>query len=292
MDNAFDRIGLISKSSGPHLGETLQRLVDFLRARGLKITLDSSAAEHIPADGLPCVERPRLAEHADLVIVVGGDGTILNAGRSLAESGVPLVGVNLGRLGFLADVSPDRIAEELEPILAGRFDQEERALLEATVFRGDQVISASDALNDVVIHKWDIARMIELEVRIDGRALNTQRSDGLIVATPTGSTAYALSGGGPILHPSLDAMVLVPICPHSLSNRPIVINADSEVDVIVHAGAYTQAQVTCDGQVNFALIPGDRVHTRRKPQALKLIHPPGYDYFEILRRKFDWGRSS
>lgn len=292
MNATFKRIGLISKSSGPHLTATLQRLVEVLRARGCDIVLDASAAEHIPPNGFPCVERHELGARCDLVIVVGGDGTILNAGRSLAESGVPLVGVNLGRLGFLADVSPDRMAEELEPILAGRFDQEERALLEATIYRGDQVISASDALNDVVVHKWDIARMIELEVRIDGRPLNTQRSDGLIVATPTGSTAYALSGGGPILHPALDAMVLVPICPHSLSNRPIVIDEASTVDVIVHAGAYTQAQVTCDGQVNFALIPGDRVHVRKKAKALKLIHPPGYDYFEILRRKFDWGRSS
>lgn len=292
MNNTFKRIGLISKSSGPRLTETLQRLVDFLHARGCDIVLDASAAEHIPPNGHPCVERPALGARCDLVIVVGGDGTILNAGRSLAESGVPLVGVNLGRLGFLADVSPDRMAEELEPILAGHYDQERRALLEATIYRGEQVVSASDALNDVVVHKWDIARMIELEVRIDGRPLNTQRSDGLIVATPTGSTAYALSGGGPILHPALDAMVLVPICPHSLSNRPIVIDEASTVDVIVHAGAYTQAQVTCDGQVNFALIPGDRVHVRKKAQALKLIHPPGYDYFEILRRKFDWGRSS
>jgi NAD+ kinase len=153
-------------------------------------------------------------------------------------------------------------------------------------------MSESDALNDVVIHKWDIARMIELEVRIDGRVLSTQRSDGLIVATPTGSTAYALSGGGPILHPSLDAMVLVPICPHSLNNRPIVIHDDSAVDVIVHAGAYTKAQVTCDGQVNFALLPGDRVRIHKNAHDLKLIHPPGYDYFEILRRKFSWGTSS
>ncbi|MFN2309156.1 MAG: NAD(+) kinase [Gammaproteobacteria bacterium] len=292
MNSTFERIGLISKSSGPALGETLQRLIAFLTARGLAITLDASAAEQVPDSGLTCVERPQLAAHCDLVIVVGGDGTLLNAGRSLAEPGIPLVGVNLGRLGFLADVSPDRMTEELGQILSGAYEQEERTLLQASVYRGDQIISASDALNDVVVHKWDIARMIELEVHIDGRTLNTQRSDGLIVATPTGSTAYALSGGGPILHPSLDAMVLVPICPHSLSNRPIVINETSRVDVLVHAGAYTQAQVTCDGQVNFALLPGDRVHIRRKPQTLKLIHPPGYDYFGILRRKFDWGKSS
>ena len=292
MNSSFQRIGLISKYGATSVGTTLRRLVDYLCARGLDITLDASAAEHLPDSPLACVERSDLATHCDLVIVVGGDGTILNAGRSLADAGVPLVGINLGRLGFLADVSPDLMTDQLDQILAGHYAQEERALLHAAVYRGDECINTSDALNDVVIHKWDVARMIELEVRIDGHLLNTQRSDGLIVATPTGSTAYALSGGGPILHPSLDAMVLVPICPHSLNNRPIVINETSAVDVVVHAGDYTQVQVTCDGQVNFALLPGDRVCIHKKAHALKLIHPPGYDYFEILRNKFGWGKTS
>ena len=292
MHNRFQRIGLIAKYGAPAVGDTLRRLIGFLGERSLEITLDASAAEHLPDSPLPRVERPQLAEHADLVIVVGGDGTILNAGRSLADAGVPLVGVNLGRLGFLADVSPDCMTEQLGRILAGEYAREDRSLLHARVHRGEETVSVSDALNDVVVHKWDIARMIELEVRIDGRMLHTQRSDGLIIATPTGSTAYALSGGGPMLHPSLDAMVLVPICPHSLNNRPIVINEASEVEVIVHAGDYTQAQVTCDGQVNFALLPGDRVRIHKKAHSLMLIHPPGYDYFEILRRKFGWGRSS
>ena len=292
MNNRFQRIGLIAKYGSPAVGDTLRRLIGFLGERGLAVTLDASAAEHLPDSPLPRVERPQLAEHADLVIVVGGDGTILNAGRSLADAGVPLVGVNLGRLGFLADVSPDCMTEQLGRILAGEYAREDRSLLHASVHRGEDTVSVSDALNDVVIHKWDIARMIELEVRIDGRMLHTQRADGLIIATPTGSTAYALSGGGPILHPSLDAMVLVPICPHSLSNRPIVINEVSEVEVTVHAGDYTQAQVTCDGQVNFALLPGDRVRIHKKAHNLILIHPPGYDYFEILQRKFGWGRSS
>ncbi|MBI5460725.1 MAG: NAD(+) kinase [Gammaproteobacteria bacterium] len=292
MNSSFRHIGLISKFGAATVGATLRRLIDYLQARGLEITLDTSAAEHVPDIPLPSVERPILAERCDLVIVIGGDGTILNAGRSLAESGVPLVGVNLGRLGFLADVSPDLMADQLDQILAGEYAQEERALLHAIVQRDGETISSSDALNDVVVHKWDVARMIELEVCIDGHLLNTQRSDGLIVATPTGSTAYALSGGGPILHPSLDAIVLVPICPHSLNNRPIVINEASEVDIVVQDGDYTHAQVTCDGQVNFALLPGDRVRVRKKAQSLKLIHPPGYDYFEILRRKFGWGQSS
>lgn len=292
MGNRFRHIGLIGKYGATAVGSTLRRLIDHLQVRGLDITLDVSAAEHLPDSSLPQAERPELAARCDLVIVVGGDGTILNAGRSLAEAGVPLVGVNLGRLGFLADVSPDQMTDQLDQILAGEYALEERALLHADILREDQIIHASDALNDVVIHKWDIARMIELEVRIDGHLLNTQRSDGLIVATPTGSTAYALSGGGPILHPTLDAIELVPICPHSLNNRPIVINEANVVDVIVHDGNYTHAQVTCDGQVNFALLPGDRVSIRKKPEKLKLIHPQDYDYFEILRRKFGWGQSS
>ena len=292
MSTRFRTIGLIGKYGAAGAGGTLRRLTDYLQTRGLEIVLDRSAAEHLPDLEFPSLERTELAARCDLVVVVGGDGTILNAGRSLAGAGVPLLGVNLGRLGFLADVSPDPMTDQLDQILAGNYAQEERALLHAVVHRNDDVLDSSDALNDVVVHKWDIARMIELEVRIDGHLLNTQRSDGLIVATPTGSTAYALSGGGPILHPTLDAIELVPICPHSLNNRPIVINEASVVDVIVHDGNYTHAQVTCDGQVNFALLPGDRVRISKKPQKLKLIHPPGYDYFEILRRKFGWGKSS
>lgn len=292
MNNSFQRIGLISKHGTPAVGSSLQALIDYLQARQLEITLDASTAEHLPHSTLPRVERPALAARCDLVIVVGGDGTILNAGRSLADSGVPLVGVNLGRLGFLADVSPARMTDQLDQILAGEYALEERALLRAKVYRDNECINTSDALNDAVIHKWDVARMIELEVRIDGQLLNTQRSDGLIIATPTGSTAYALSGGGPILHPSLDAILLVPICPHSLNNRPIAINETSTVDVVLHPGDYQQAQVTCDGQVNCALLPGDRVSIHKKDHAMKLLHPPGYDYYEILRRKFGWGKTS
>ena len=288
MNNTFKRIGLISKSSGPRLAETLQALVEFLHARGREITLDTSAAEHIPPNGLPCVERPQLAARCDLVIVVGGDGTILNAGRSLAESGVPLVGVNLGRLGFLADVSPDRMAEQLDPILAGSYDQEERALLEASVYRGDQIISTSDALNDVVIHKWDIARMIELEVRIDGRMLNTQRSDGLIVATPTGSTAYALSGGGPIMHPKLDVITLVPMFPHTLSSRPIVIDAASEIRIHIGETNQTYPHISCDGQTRAVAKPDDVLVIRRKPRRVQLVHPLGHNFYEVLRSKLGW----
>lgn len=292
MEHPFQHIGLIGKYGSPAVAETLEQLIAYLRARALRISLDGSTAELWPRQDLPVLDRNQLANQCDLAIVVGGDGTLLNAARSLADAKVPLLGINLGRLGFLADVSPDSMTEQLDQILGGHFAAEDRSLLAAKVWRGNECISQSDAFNDVVIHKWDIARMIELQVQIDGRLLNTQRSDGLIVATPTGSTAYALSGGGPILHPSLDAMVLVPICPHSLNNRPIVVDETSAIEVMVQTGAYRQAQMTCDGQVNFALVPGDRIEIRKKPQTIKLIHPPDYDYFEILRRKFNWGKSS
>jgi NAD+ kinase len=263
MTNGFQRIGLIGKFGDPGVGDTLSRLVDFLLARGRSVSVEASCADCLPATEVPLVDRATLAGSVDLAIVVGGDGTMLNAGRSLADAGVPLMGINLGRLGFLADVSPDEMFDQLDRVLNHEYETDTRTLVHAAVHRDGRVVSDSDALNDVVVHKWDIARMIELEVRIGGHLLHTSRSDGLIVSTPTGSTAYALSGGGPILHPGLAALVLVPICPHTLSNRPIVVDDSVEVEILVHDSGPTQAQVTCDGQVNFALQAGDQDHRRR-----------------------------
>jgi NAD+ kinase len=233
------------------------------------------------------VTRETLARQCDLAIVVGGDGTLLNAARSLADTGCAVLGVNLGRLGFLVDVSPEDMDTQINSILGGDFIEEPRTLLHAMVTRDGEPVDESTALNDVVINKKDIARMIELDTWIDGHFLNRNRSDGLIVATPTGSTAYALSGGGPILHPGLDAITLVPICPHTLSNRPIVINHDSCIEIVIHEGTL-QAQISCDGQVNLTLDPGDRVTVRRHDHDLRLLHPPGHDYFDVLRRKLRW----
>ncbi|WJW76454.1 NAD(+) kinase [Thiohalobacter sp. IOR34] len=289
MGETFKRIGVIGKYGDPGVADTLKELIEFLDGRRLEVILDTSAAEQLPAGMAPAMDRHELAEAVDLAIVVGGDGTLLHAARSLADAGVPLLGINLGRLGFLADVLPAQIQHQLGQVLDGQFREEERSLLHASVLRGEQSVSESDALNDVVVHKWDIARMIELEVHIDGHLLNTQRSDGLIVSTPTGSTAYALSGGGPLLHPTLNAIELVPICPHSLNNRPFVIGDAARIEILLRDGAYTQAQMTCDGQVNFGLLPGDRILIRRKARCLRLIHPPEYDYFGILRAKFGWG---
>lgn len=284
---AFNHIGLIGKSGDRNVSTTLHRLVEHLESRQLPILLDEGIADMLPESAHPVANRDSLAQQCDLAIVVGGDGTLLNAARSLAEPGVAVLGVNLGRLGFLVDVSPEDMDHKLQTILDGDFDEEARTLLHATVTRGDEKISASNALNDVVIHKKDIARMIELDTWINGQFLNTNRSDGLIIATPTGSTAYALSGGGPVLHPALEAITLVPICPHTLSNRPIVLHDNATIEVVIHPGAL-QAQISCDGQVNSTLNPGDRITIRKHDHTLRLLHPPGHDYYEVLRKKLRW----
>jgi len=222
------------------------------------------------------------------VVVVGGDGTLLGAARSLAAANVPLLGVNIGRLGFLVDVSPDDLPAQLEAIFTGDFRVEQRCMLRARILRGEEVLASELALNDVVMHVRDAIRMIEFETRIDGLLVNMQRADGIVVSTPTGSTAYALSGGGPILHPGINALAMVPICPHTLSNRPVVVSDQAEIDIVLHGGNDTRAQLTCDGQVNFELLAGDCVKIRRKDHDLRLIHPQQHDHFDIMRRKLRW----
>ncbi|MGD2074503.1 MAG: NAD(+) kinase [Gammaproteobacteria bacterium] len=288
MGKPFQTIGLISKHQDPAVADTLAKLLADLRKRGLEVLLDESAADYFREPGETIVSRDQLAERCDLAIVVGGDGTMLNAGRSLAEADVPMLGINLGRMGFLADVSPANMHHRLDEILGGRYGEESRSLLHATVRRHGNTVSENDALNDVVVHKWDIARMIELDTTIDGRFLYSLRADGLIVSTPTGSTAYALSGGGPILDPALEALVLVPICPHTLSNRPIVVSDHVTIEILVHGEDHSQSQITCDGQLNFALLGGDVVRIRRKEHALRLIHPEHHDHFDVMRRKLRW----
>jgi NAD+ kinase len=232
--------------------------------------------------------RTELAAHCDLVIIVGGDGTLLRNARLLAGSRAPLLGINHGRLGFLADITPAEAEARLADILAGDYEEESRFLLSAQVVRNGAIMYEGAAFNDVVVHAQNMARMIELETFIDGRFLNSQRADGLIVATPTGSTAYALSGGGPVLHPCLDAIVLVPICPHTLSNRPIVVSAGSRIEIILRERNTTPAHASFDGHDNFDLVPGDRVLIHRGENRVKLIQPRGHDYFEVLRAKLHW----
>lgn len=285
----FKTIGVIAKLGDSRLSAPLAALLKQLRADSLKILLDQDAAPLVSRLDVPVVDRATLAKESDLAIVVGGDGTLLNAARSLVSWEVPILGVNLGRLGFLVDVSPEEMGTLLREILSGRFIEERRTLLQAEVLRGEEVIGEGLALNDVVLHIRDVVRMIEFDTYIDGRFVNTQRADGLVVATPTGSTAYALSGGGPLLHPSLDAVVLVPICPHTLSHRPIVVGGGSDIEVVLCPENQAAAQVAFDGQANIDLLPEDRLRIRRKDPTLRLLHPEGYDYFHILRAKLHWG---
>ena len=286
---AFHTIGLISKFGDPTGVGTLNQIAAYLRQHQLRVLLDESSAQPSPGNGLEIASRAMLGEQCDLVIVMGGDGTMLNAARSLVDYEVPILGVNLGRLGFLADVSPSEIPHRLEAVLQGHFREARRSLLHAQALREDEVTGEADALNDVVIHKREVARMIEVDAFLDGRFLNAYRADGLIISTPTGSTAYALAGGGPIIHPGLEAVVLVPICPHTLTHRPIVVKADSVIEVVLNSANTTEAQITCDGQVSLAIEPGDRVLIRKKSRKVRLVHPLNHDYFELLRAKLNWG---
>ncbi len=287
----FKTIGVIGKHSEPAVGAAIQTLARHLAARGLTVLLDEQTAARIPATGLRAASLAAIGRECDLAVVVGGDGTFLHAARALADPEVPLVGVNLGHLGFLTDIPPARVTEAISLILDGDFEIEERALLHCEVMRDGEALWSGDALNDVVIHKWNSARVIGLETWLDGRYLNMLRADGVIVSTPTGSTAYALSAGGPILHPTLDALLFVPICPHTMSNRPIVIAGDTTIEVVVSDGRRDHAQLTCDGQTSQPLRQGDRVRIGKKDKPIRLIHPARHDHYELLRAKLRWAEN-
>lgn len=286
----FQNVGLIAKHGDPRVGETLGRLIGMLRDRGREVVLDSRSRDACPDRALPVVARDEIGRRCDLVVVVAGDGTFLGAARTLVDQDVPLLGVNLGRLGFLADVMPAEMSDRLNEILAGEFVEETRFLLDVTVERDAVRAFSGTALNEAVTHKSSMARLVEFETYIDGHLVNRQRSDGLIVATPTGSTAYALSGGGPIVHPSLDAIVLVPICPHTLSSRPVVVGGESVVEVVLGDDAESSVQLSCDGQTTLELAAGDRISIAKHRPGLRLIHPVGHEYYATLRAKLHWGK--
>ena len=289
MSKQFKAIGLIGKYGDPGIAPALASMANFLKDRQLSVLLDDETARTVPELGLPTGTRAEIGRRCDLAVVIGGDGTLLNAVRSLADFGIPVVGINLGRLGFLADISPTTMLEHMDEILAGRYCAEDRFLLHTEIRRDGQVVQEGDAFNDVVVHKWNMPRMIEFETHVNGLFMDVQRSDGLIVSTPTGSTAYALSGGGPILMPTLNAISLVPICPHTLSNRPVVIDGDSRIEIVVRDCKLDHAQLTCDGQSHYGLINGDHILVRKKERLIRLIHPANHDYFHILRAKLRWG---
>ncbi|HEC17308.1 MAG TPA: NAD(+) kinase [Sedimenticola sp.] len=289
MSNIFQSIGMLARHRDEAVGDTLLRLGAFLRERGHRIALEREAAERLDGWSQASATREEIARSSDLVIVVGGDGTLLHAARSMADRDVPLLGVNLGRLGFLTDISPDNMLDTLDRILTGDYDEEKRFLLRAEVGPPGRPDASRKAFNDVVIHKWNIARMIEFETHVDGRFVETQRADGLIVATPTGSTAYALSGGGPLLDPALNALVMVPICPHTLSNRPIVVSGDCVIDIAICGRTDPRnVRITCDGGDSLKASREDRIRIRKDEHPIRLIHPSGHDHFNILRAKLGW----
>jgi NAD+ kinase len=284
----FRSIGLIGRLGSARVVDTLRRLKRFLLDKGHTVILEDAVAELLPGHQLQVCPRQALGEVCDLVIVVGGDGSLLGAARALCESNVPVLGVNRGGLGFLTDIAPDELEQGVGDVLEGKYMAESRFLLEATVYRGTEVLGSIAALNEVVLHPGKSARMIEFELFVDGQFVYSLKSDGMIVATPTGSTAYSLSAGGPIMHPKLDAVVLVPMYPHTLSSRPIVVAGNSEIRITVSPKNEIYPQVSCDGQEHISCAPGDTLIIRKKSQKLRLIHPLDHNFYAICRSKLGW----
>lgn len=288
MKFPFKNVALIGKHKAPEMAAPLLRLAEFLSSRGLNVVVDSLTAEHIASNPYPAMSLIDMANIVDLAIVIGGDGTMLNIARTLSPHHVPLVGVNQGRLGFLTDLTLENMQDSMSAMLEGKFVTEQRMLLSAHVLRREVEVFSGLAFNEVVVHRNHASSMIEFEVRIDGEYLYNQRADGLIVATPTGSTAYAMSAGGPILYPSLDVLELVPICPHSLSNRPIVVKGSSELEILMHRSG--DIRVRFDSHTNFDLQMDDKILVSRYPEPACLLHPEGHSYYHTLREKLLWNQ--
>lgn len=289
MSLVIKTVGLFGKYGDDIAGNDIVLLAKFLRSNNYDVVVEESSAEVIHEDVGPRESIEDIGKHIDLAIVIGGDGTLLHVARNLMEYAVPLIGVNLGRLGFLTDIPAENMVEEIKKILDGEFETEERFLLSAEIMRGGSIASTSVAFNDVIIGKGELSRMIELEVFDDGEFVHSMRGDGIIVATPTGSTAYAMSAGGPILHPELQAFTLVPICPHALSNRPIVVGADSVIEIVVKGVNQQRTYATFDGQENYALEQEDRVYIRKANTPVVLLHPANRSHYDVLRAKLHWG---
>ncbi|KGK41266.1 inorganic polyphosphate kinase [Nitrincola sp. A-D6] len=287
MDN-FRNIGLIGRLGSKAVIDTLKQLMRFLEERGLNVILDEKIAEVMPGHGRQTCKRKMMGEICDLAIVVGGDGSLLGAARSLARSDIPVLGVNRGNLGFLTDISPQDLEERVAEVLEGGYSVDSRFLLDVSVRRKGESVGELVALNDCVLHPGKATRMIQFELYIEGQFVYTQRSDGLIVSTPTGSTAYALSAGGPIMHPKLDALVLVPMFPHTLSSRPIVVSGNSELKLVISEENSTYPTISCDGQADFSLVPGDVISIRKKSHKLRLLHPRDYNFYQTCREKLGW----
>ena len=288
MQTPFKTIGIIGKPSDIRIAETLSGLYDYLTHHQYAVYVADDSVQFIKNGNVASCSIDRLGLYCDLVIAVGGDGTFLAAARAIVQYNIPLIGINLGRLGFLVDISPNELPAKLNHILLGHYSEEKRYLLRAKIVRDEQVIHEETAVNEVSILRWVTPSMIEIVTKIDNVFLNSQRSDGLIISTPTGSTAYSLSAGGPILYPSLNALVLVPLNPHTLSNRPIVIHDTAEIEISFCQTKQINALVTCDHIEIPDVLISDKILIKKDPLPIRILHPEGHDFFQILRNKLNW----
>jgi NAD+ kinase len=291
MAPAIQTCALLGRFEETTVRESAAALLPHLAVRGLKTLIQKSGRAADFADLATAVDDAELIARAQLAIVIGGDGSLLYAARLIAGSGIPMLGINRGRLGFLTDVMPQDMHQCVDAALEGRCQADHRPLLEARLTRPGKAPLSQLALNDVVLAKWETGRILDFETRVDGRFLNSHGADGLVVASATGSTAYALSCGGPIVDPTLDVLVIVPICPHTLADRPVVVSRRSTIAIVLHERFDTRAQVTCDGVMLGELLPGDQLEILPAAHRITLLHPPGYDYFRLLRSKLHWGRA-
>lgn len=290
MDTVFRNIGIIGRIGNQMVIASVKAITKFLATKDVKVILEQEIANVLPNHGLQVSKRKLIGEICDLVIVVGGDGSMLGAARDLAKHDIPVIGVNRGGLGFLTDISPDEIEHKINEMLEGKYVAEKRFLLDTLIKRDGEPVAQGSAFNDVVVSSGEVARMIEFETYIEGEFVYSERSDGLIVSTPTGSTAYSLSGGGPIMHPKLDALALVPMFPHSLASRPIVIDGSSEIKIVIGSHNPINPIVSCDGHLTLKARAGDTIYIYKKPYKLTLLHPLDYSFYEVCRSKLNWGK--
>lgn len=286
MKSQFRHVALIGKYHAHGSRSALESIAHFLNTQGCDVSLEQDTANNTGLTQYPILDVAGIGAHCDLGLVVGGDGTMLGIGRLLAQFGVPLIGINQGRLGFITDIAFEGYQSVLGPMLFGEFDEDRRWMMQAKVVRDGRCVFNATAMNDVVVNRGATAGMVELRVEVDGRFVANQRADGLIIASPTGSTAYALSAGGPLLHPSIGGWILVPIAPHTLSNRPIVLSDSGEVAIEIVAGR--DASANFDMQSLASLLHGDRITVRRSEHQVRFLHPKGWSYFDTLRKKLHW----
>ena len=289
MPKTFKTIALIGKYKSPEIAEPVLRLAKFLSERGVKVLLDPVTASHVGRNDYVVLPLEEVGRTAQLAIIIGGDGTMLNIARTFAPFDVALVGINHGRLGFLTDLSIGGMFDAIAAILDGKFVEESRMLLQAEVWSAQDKVLDVVAFNDISVNKGAQGSLIELEVRIDGKFVYNLRSDGLIVTSPTGSTAYALSSNGPILHPSLNVIGLVPVCPHTLSNRPIVIGSESEIEIMILKAADARAHF--DSHSHHEMKERDKIVVKRCPYSIRLLHPLEHNYYHMLREKLHWSET-